>query len=193
MLDAILGVATSGTSGIIGGVFGGLLSWAKGWQENRHELKLIELQLQEKSKDREHDLAVMDREATSAEKLALIRSEGELNVAEMSAMAEAIKAEARGATWSKGVIGTLSGFWASLAGFLLTLVDVVRGLIRPVLTLYLVGLVTAIFLRVWSQSTGFDADQNFTLIIRIVDMVLFLTCTAVGFWFGSRGTSKKPA
>lgn len=191
MLDAILGVATSGTSGIIGGLFGGALSWAKGWQDNRHEVKLIELQLQEKARDREHDLAVMDREAESAASLAQIRSEGEQSLAEMNAMSDAIKAEMAGATWSKDTIGTLSGVWASLAGFLLTLVDVVRGLIRPLLTLYLVGLVTAIFLRVWSQSTGFDAEQNFTLIIRIVDMVLFLTCTAVGFWFGSRGLSRK--
>lgn len=39
--------------------------------------------------------------------------------------------------------------------------------------------------------TGDDSTQAFELAVRIVDMVLFLTCTAVGFWFGSRGTKKQ--
>ena len=188
MLDAIMGAATGGWSAVIGGVFGGALSWLKSWQENKHTEKMAQITAEERAKDRAHDLAVMDREATSAESLALIRSEGELNQAELSALATAIKAEAKGATWSAGAVKGLSGVWAAIAGIALTGVDVVRGLIRPVLTVYLVGLVTAIFLRVWGQTQGIDATQAFTLLVQIVDMVLFLTCTAVGFWFGSRGT-----
>lgn len=195
MLDMLLNgagvAATGGVSAILGGVFGGVLSWFKGWQEDRHEAKMVELKMQDKALDRQHELACMDREAESAERLALIRSEGEQSVAELSALEQAIKAEARGATWSKAALGNLQGFWAGLVAFLLAMVDVVRGLTRPVITAYLVGLVTVMFVQLMTKVTGIDSNQAFTLVLRIVDMVLFLTCTAVGFWFGSRGTSRK--
>ncbi len=193
LLSGATAVSTGGASALAGGLFGGLLSWFKGWQENRHEFKMAELKIKEKDKDRAHDLACMDREADNAERLAIIRSEGEQSVAELSALETAINAEAQGGSWSKEAVKKSKGFWAGVIAFMLAGVDVIRGLIRPLLTVYLVGLVTAMFLELLSRMTGMDNNQAFVLIVRIVDMTLFLTCTAVGFWFGSRGTSKRPA
>ena len=76
--------------------------------------------------------------------------------------------------------------------------DVVRGLIRPVLTVYLIYCVTVLRdqLEALLREAGFESlhiNQVTSMYEEALPMVLFLACTAVAWWFGSRPPRKKSA
>lgn len=71
-------------------------------------------------------------------------------------------------------------------------VDVVRGLIRPLLTAYLVVLATAMF--IWVKSLAGDntlnTDQVLKLMESIISTLLYLVTACTLWWFGSRPPKK---
>lgn len=186
MIETLATIFTGGTAAVAGGLFGTVGALVGKWLEARHQREMLRLQIEQRRAERDHELAVMDREAAHAEKLAVVQAERDVQVADLEALSASVAAEARGAAWSAPWAGRLSGGWAQLAGLLLVAVDVVRGLTRPVITYYLVGLVTALTLRAFADAGGLERAQAYHLIAASVDMTLFLACTAVGWWFGSR-------
>lgn len=66
-------------------------------------------------------------------------------------------------------------------GWLLIIVDFLRGIVRPGLTLYLCAVVTIMYTR----TDGATINPQ-----SIVDTILYLAVTAVTWWFGSRGPKK---
>lgn len=186
-MEWLASIFSGGTSAIFGGVLGAIGGVFQKWMDYRQQIKLAELQSIERNKERTHDLAVMDREAVQAEKLAVIKTDGEIRVADLSALQESIKNEGAGATWSSAWAGKLSGLWANIAGMCLVVVDMVRGLTRPGITLGLVLLVAYMFVRVSEISGNMTQEQAFEICQDITNMTLFLAATAVSWWFGSRG------
>lgn len=79
--------------------------------------------------------------------------------------------------------------WAIIA---FTVVDAVRGLIRPVLTTYLVVLVTFLFL--WAKKlagdTAITQEHAITIISQIIATILYLCTACTLWWFGSRPPKK---
>ena len=67
--------------------------------------------------------------------------------------------------------------------------DFIRGAVRPVLTWYLCIITTIIYFkaeRVMNLDTMMPG-MAYDLVNQIINTVLYLTVTAVCFWFGSRG------
>lgn len=60
--------------------------------------------------------------------------------------------------------------------------DALRGSIRPLLTLYLCGVTTIMYVR----TDGAMIEPQ-----AVVDTILYLTVTACTWWFGSRGMKSK--
>ncbi|MEW8091010.1 MAG: hypothetical protein AB2784_15440 [Candidatus Thiodiazotropha endolucinida] len=79
----------------------------------------------------------------------------------------------------------LTGLWKNLAGFFLAIVDVVRGLMRPVITLYTLGLLTAIGWLLYEAANEVIPKMP-ALWLEIVQAVILLATTSVTWWFGSR-------
>lgn len=79
----------------------------------------------------------------------------------------------------------------AVAGF--ALVDIVRGLIRPVLTAYLVVLATWMFLwaRDLAGQQALTPAEALNIIGQIVATILYLTTACVLWWFGSRPPRSK--
>lgn len=77
---------------------------------------------------------------------------------------------------------------------LLSLVDFLKGLMRPGLTAYHVILTTYITATAWqiarTQNVIFGADDAVRIIFQVVNTVLFLTVTCVTWWFGDRRMAK---
>lgn len=67
--------------------------------------------------------------------------------------------------------------------------DFIRGLVRPVLTIYLCILTTIIYNKANHLLDGNVILPNMALDLttQIINTILYLTTTAVCFWFGSRG------
>jgi hypothetical protein len=68
------------------------------------------------------------------------------------------------------------------------MVDVVRGLMRPVITLGLLILMAVIYFTVAQDMAGPD---DVPVQITIIATVLYVGTTAVLWWFGTRNLSKK--
>ena len=159
-MEAILSLVTGGATGLIGTALSGVMKYFTNKQEQSHELKVMEMELKH-----------MDKEAEVALKIEERKQEG----AEAQAAWAGLEASYReaGQRWSTGNSG-----W-------IVFVDVVRGLMRPVLTLCLVMLMGVIYFML-----GPDAP---TMQGQIINTILYLATSAVLWWFGSRmsDTNKK--
>lgn len=157
-MDIILGLLTGGATGLIGTALSGVMKFFTMKQEQSHELKVMEMELKH-----------MDKEAEVALKIETKKQEGK----EAEAAWRGLEASYReaGQRWSTGDSG-----W-------IVFVDVVRGLMRPLLTLALVILVGTIYFTL-------GADKP-TMQEQIVSTVLYLATAAVLWWFGSRMSEAK--
>lgn len=157
-MDIILGLLTGGATGLIGTALSGVMKFFTNKQEQSHELKVMEMELRH-----------MDKEAEVALKIEEKKQEGKEAQAAWAGL-EASYREA-GQRWSTGDSG-----W-------IVAVDVVRGLMRPLLTLALVVLMGTIYF--------IHGPDNPTMQEQIVATVLYLATSAVLWWFGSRMADTK--
>lgn len=157
-MDIILGLLTGGATGLIGTALSGVMKFFTNKQEQSHELKVMEMELKH-----------MDKEAEVALKIEEKKQEGKEAQAAWAGL-EASYREA-GQRWSTGDSG-----W-------IVFVDVVRGLMRPLLTLALVVLMGVIYFV--------HAPANPTMQEQIVATVLYLATSSVLWWFGSRMSDTK--
>jgi uncharacterized membrane protein (DUF106 family) len=143
--------------------FGSLLGMVGGIFQKYQELKLVALQNDFKLNMLK---AQTDAQVMLADKhIEAVESQGEVDVERIEA--EAFKASQRAQASAYG--------W-----------------VRPILTLYLVGLATYITYLVWGLSDGLNSlpPEMVLQLVQIVTLqVLVLTSVAVGWWFANR-TSK---
>lgn len=158
------------TSAVSGGLVGLIGTTIKQWQERK-----------ERESDRAHDLAMrkLDQEDMRLEaKLALEQTEAEFAGKERLASYDNDRA-----TYIQGI--PKSGFIQAL----LTLVDVIRGLMRPTITGYLLIIESIIMFKLYVMMDGVEGmttSSVATLFGQIVQSIIFLTSTAITWWFGSR-------
>ncbi len=160
MFDLLLGVVSGGATGLIGSVLSGAAKFFTDRQNQAHELRVMDVELQH-----------MDREAEIAKQIKELEMEG----VEAAASWRGLEAsyEESGKRWS-----TTESGW-------IVMVDVVRGLMRPLLTLGLVVLTTVIYFTL--------TDPDDELRARIIATVLYLTSLALSWWFADRQITKKLA
>ena len=182
--SALLGIGTGGIATIVQNIFGGISSWITEWQKR----KTLELAHQQ-------EMIMADKQ------IEVMRVEGEVKVQEARenrAMAE-ITIEGQNyqqsllhdsATYSRGKEKT----WAD---FLLVVADAIRGITRPTMTVFLCWIT-------WSTYQHFTAylattnipvsvDTANEMLRYIVTNTVFMSSTAVGWWFSSRPANKTKA
>lgn len=162
MLDLVMSVVSGGATGLLGTALSGVLGFFQSRSERGHEIEMRRL-----------DIDLAKAEAASAERVAAVEAESASEQAEWSAL-EASYREAS---------SRMSGVHERGA---LKVVDVVRGLIRPLLTVALVAAVIVIFFYV-----GVPELDAATMGERIIETVLYLATAAVLWWFGQRQIEKR--
>lgn len=181
MFDVLLG-ASGGIFGILGALFKqGLETW--------QEKKKAEAALAVLVENNRHEAAMADKrmdeirlEAEHATVLAEIGRVKETDVAAYGALTESYDNDK--ATYSNAPTSQ----W-------MVMVDAVRGLIRPVLTtVFSIALIGSTWwlLSVVPDETIQNPEFLNATLYRMIDALLFLATSAVGWWFGSRmsgGTS----
>lgn len=151
MWDLISSLLTGGATGLLGVGISSAVEYYKQKQKNQHELQLLEA-----------ERTMMELEIQGRERVAVIESERAQSVEETKLVAASIATDR--ATYSDG-----HSRW-------LVLVDVVRGLTRPLLTAGLIILVSVM----WATTDEFETRR------QIAATVLYITTAAVLWWFGSR-------
>ncbi len=163
MLDLLMGVLSGGVTGLIGTVISGGMKFFENKQKHGHELAIMDMEIKQ-----------MHVEAEIAKDVAELEMEGKDRQAAWSALEASYKE-------STSRMSTGDSQW-------LVMVDVVRGLMRPVITLGLLLGIGVIYFTVGADTTLPDGTP---MTVNIIQTVLFVGTTAVLWWFGTRHLGKK--
>lgn len=158
LVDVLVGPGAAGITGLIGGMVNKFFEAKAKRQEMEFQISMRELDVQESKHERDHELAIADKQIERAQ----VEGEIAIGAAEMNAFETSQK------------VGNHKdkNSW-----------------VRPVITIYLLIAVTALFAAVWRQVGGLDSFNYDQLVILLQDMVtaaIYLTVMCVGWWFGSR-------
>lgn len=152
-------------------MFGGLTGLIGGIAQKvaDYKTKKLEIELLQKKSDAEIALRRVDAEIMQQEWAARTK------VAEIETASADFKASFNEPTlYSEKVAPTAKQGW------LLVFVDFLRGIVRPILTLYLCAITTILYMH----TDGGRVDPQ-----SVVDTILYLTVTAVTWYFGARAGS----
>lgn len=181
----LLGTAASA---IIGGGATGILGAAV---QRFADYKNRQLDMQAQESRQLHEVAmrkadakIMAQEWAARTQVATI--EGETREAEADARTLAASYQLEPQQYSAAVKPTRGQGW------LLVLLDVLRGVVRPGLTIYLCVLTTQIYNELASKVGPVSQDQQFEMVKLIVGTILYLFTTVTLWWFGTRNKGAQP-
>lgn len=177
MIDAVLNLFGGGVLGGIVGLFG---TWLKAREEREklkveHEHRKAMRQLDLQEMQAEADLKLRQTETEYAGKQVI--AETEANAAMDVAASKALTASYRHDKASYGI----------------RFVDATRGLMRPIITVYLLAIMSLIAWKLYGIEAiaGIDANTAWKLFADVVRDATFLAVTAVTWWFGSRPNQRR--
>ncbi len=192
MLD-ILGtlfssILAGGATGLIGVI---AQRWAD-YKNKQLDITAAKDRMAHEAVMRDKDAAILSQEWAGRTRVAEVEAGATIDATEAQAFTASFQHDK--AAYSVGAIDKLKGWWGQCMRFLLGLVDVIRGLVRPGLTVYLCAVTTLMYLEA-SQRLGAEdltAAQALELVKMIVATVLYLTTTCVLWWFGTRNKQAPP-
>lgn len=217
-MSIIATLLSGGVTGLIGTI------WS-----SYNKRKERELDLKDRQANREHELKMVS--ATTKATLAKIEAgiqqtktetEGKISLAETEVFKESIKqadkpmitdAYVQRLFDMDGWIKYLTVPIAVLLCVLFTIVDFIKGVIRPAITMYSLGIATWVTYKSWLlleqlANTGtaavntvavgaasiapsfITADMATTIVINACNIIFYLTVTTVTWWYGDRSAGK---
>lgn len=191
MLDLITGAASAifagGATGLLGVAFQRFFDFLHQRQVAALERDKMAHAVSMKKADAE----IMREEWNQRTKIAQEEGQTQREVAETQAFAASILKEPERYAIGERPKGKL-GAWGWL---LLALVDAVRGIIRPGLTLYLAWIATQVYEQSRALVAVLDLQETgpvLELHTHIVMTLLYLFTTCVLWWFGTRNKTPQP-
>lgn len=175
MLEAIIAIFSSSGLGAIVGLFG---SWLTKREERRnlelkydYDVKMAEIRKSEAEMEFNHELALADKQIERAQVEGAIQRD----VEEMAAFRESLKEQQQ--------------------MYKIKFVDAIRGLMRPLITIYLLVIATFVTMKIGGYVGGLqgamDPNELVTMYKDTIAQVMFLVTTSVTWWFGSRPSSQR--
>ena len=156
MLDSLMSILAGGGTGLLGTALTYGLDWLRSRSQHSREVELSRL-----------DLEQARVETASAERVAAVEAASETDAAAWGAL-EASHRSA-GQRWSRA-----GDPWPLLV------VDVIRGLMRPMVTLGSLGFVA------WLYDSMTPVMAPADLPLRVTDTALYLASSSTLWWFGTR-------
>jgi len=180
----LLAIVSGGATGILGVV---AQRFFDHWK-NKQELDQMREKHAHDLAMRKADAEILAQEWAQRTKLAQVEGETQREVADAQAFAASFALEPK--RYAEGVkVGRFGGF-------MLVFVDVVRGLVRPGLTIYLAWVATEIYVQSVRIMAMINPSAQSQLLVQlhqqIVFTLLYLFTTCVLWWFGTRNKSPQP-
>lgn len=177
MIEGLASLLSGGITGILGGAISNIFDFFKERAQRKHEIEMRKLDLDE-----------MDREYKFQRSMAEAEHEHQIEEKSIDLQQESYLHDQ--AQYSKHF--DIQSIW--LKGPLV-FVDLVRGLVRPILTGYLIWLVWDTRAEIQQVLTEAGVDKlNPAVALELygstVNMILYLSGTALAWWFGTRLKSK---
>lgn len=171
IIEAFSSVLTGGLTGVLGSSISKVFEYKEKKMELDKELKLREL-----------DLKIMAEEWAQRTKIASVEAEAKVETADAEAFS---KSFAEPEHYSRGLAVSAAQTW------LLVVLDFIRGVARPGITIFLCALATYLYWDAHSlikTTTDGDAIQ---LTNKIVNTILYLWSASTLWWFGARPRKKE--
>lgn len=169
MLEILGALVSGGATGLLGSAVSAFTKFKLQKLQNDFEIAKIEKETEQMRMEQETRMAVADIEATTKKETSADSLVEASYAHDTAAYATGTKARD-----SKAFI----------------FLDFVRGMVRPLLTIYLMVLSTWLTVEVFSILNGLEnaisAEQAYTLVQQAIATILYLTSTIVLWWFGTR-------
>jgi hypothetical protein len=177
MLTAILSILSSNA---VGSLFG----WVAGWLNKKEEFKVQQLQFEDKKHQRDHELALRDKDAemmklelAGKEKIQVIQTEGEITKAAFGALAASYEHDSK-----------LKGS---------PVVESFRAVIRPALAIWFTVIATiqtalVLYVGFFFYDFQFDKVEMFELVKYCVQWLFFQGGVCIGWYFATRNSDAPP-
>lgn len=170
MID-IIGLLSSAAGGGALGVIGNFL-------KGKAEIKIKQLDHEHEKEMKNIDIRAAEADAKIKMQLSALESSGRIEEAKVNAEHTILKSshDMDTARYGGGII------------------DFARGIMRPLITLYLLLIMSYIGYELNKLVGGLksmDDKELFSMYDSLINSIVFLTTTAVTWWFGSRPTNKK--
>lgn len=181
---------TTLASSIFGSITGIVSHWMKAKEEENkreHELRVQEMTMKQSQLNHEHAIA----EIEASIKVTEVQTEGQLLIEESKGFNEAVAAINTNAVPTSILEKLLGGgvvqrFFGTIIAIQLAQVDVIRGLVRPSLT---VAAFTAIgyLAYTWAPVVlNLEGASQMSVVMMIIDAVVYVSTAATQFWFLDR-------
>ena len=177
-----LGALGSAASGGLLGLFGtGFKLWADHKaQQAKRSFEIQMRKLDQAEMQLEHQLRMREVEAQARKEIAVATVRKEETEAQASAEVEKAEIQLRQASYQQDKATYGGGF-----------VDAVRGLMRPILTLYFAVLMALIAYQLFQLANVHIGTATASYLLKdIINACIFLATTSVTWWFGSRPIHK---
>ncbi len=184
MFEILGTIASSILGGGVTGILGVVVQRFADFKNKQLDLQLSKQKFDQEIKLREIDYKIMAQEWASRTQIADIEATGREAVADAHGFAASFIEPVK---YSEKVRPSRSQGWV------LVVLDFVRGMVRPSLTIYLCVITTLMYIhaRDYIGGDSLVIEDAFELLKLIIGTVLYLTTTCVLWWFGTR--NKQPA
>jgi uncharacterized membrane protein len=193
MWDLITGGLTAIASGGITGLLGIGIQRIFDWLGEREKRETLRIKMQHDLDMVKANAEVMMQEGAQRAKVAQIEGETRQEVAASEAFSASFQTEPK--RYAEGP--RPKGGWGAAGWFLMVLIDFIRGIVRPGLTVYLCAITTMIYREaadlIDRYGMTMPVDDAVKLVTQIIMTILYLTTTCVLWWFGTRNQDKAPA
>ena len=182
----------SAFSGTISGIFG---HWFKGKEDKDkriHEKEMYELSMKRDTLDSELRIKELDAQLKVTE----TEMEGNLLIEESKGFNEAVTEISKNKLGSSTLNYLVKGNWLMKffgvqIAYLLGLTDVIRGLIRPLVTVCSVGVLLYLGTTIGlEQISTLSIEQKYGITMLLLDAIIFIVTSSISFWFMSRGQAR---
>lgn len=179
-------VLSSILSGGLTGLFGIIVQRVADYKKQQLDLKVLELNNAHEVAMKEVDLKIMGAEWAGRVKIADVETAGRIDSNDAQAFIASMNEPKM---YSEKVAPDRFQGWA------LVLLDFIRGIVRPGLTIYLCVLTTILYMNakdLMAVYGGLDPRGASELLHKVSDTILYLATTTVLWWFGTRQKKKTP-
>jgi len=185
-MDSILGLVGSIFSGGVTGLIGIVVQRFADYKNKQLDMEIADKRAVQELRLREEDRLTIAAEYAGKDKVAQTEAAGAEAVADAEALAASFKME------PSTFIG--DNKLSARQRWVFVVLDAVRGIIRPGLTIYLCALTTYVWMQVADKMSAMDLQSEAALEVwkLVVATILYLTTTCVLWWFGTRNKGKQP-
>lgn len=185
MLEILGSLFGGGITGVVASIFTKYTEYKNQKRADAHEIKMAEV---------ERETMILEQKGKI--KIAVEESEAAKDVAETEAEVKGYLADAEMFETSHEsdkasyVTGKVKG--TVFTTYLFTIVDALRGSVRPLITYYIAFVLTWMAAKVYGIANetegGLSPEQAFMLLKQIIAALIYIGTTVILWWFGTRPT-----